>query len=108
MDQIKATLDKATDDDNNPFNLAKVVSQETLEGFAKRLVALHKPLSFNWHGKFGLPENVELEPKKSKLACNSCGTVVAYNVAKFCWFNKPRFGGQVYCMECQKNEQVGG
>ncbi|MDZ4055566.1 MAG: hypothetical protein U1D69_01145, partial [Polynucleobacter sp.] len=83
--------------------------------FAERVVALHKPLQFNWPGKFGLPvrldeevaveavQNVEPEPKKSKLACNSCGTVVAYNVAKFCWFNKPRFGGQVYCYECQKN-----
>lgn len=108
VDQIKARLDNAMDDDTNPLSLAKLVSQETLERFARRLVTLHKPLSFNWHGKFGLPLEVEAEPKKSKLACNTCGTVVAYNVAKFCWFNKPRFGGQVYCMECQKNVQVGG
>lgn len=40
--------------------------------------------------------------KKSKLACATCGTIVAYNVAKFCWFNKPRFGGNVYCVDCQK------
>ncbi|MDP3270225.1 nuclease-related domain-containing protein [Limnobacter sp.] len=115
VDQIKAKLDKAIDDDNNPLNLAKLVSSETVKAFAERVVALHKPLQFNWPGKFGLPvrldeevaveavQNVEPEPKKSKLACNSCGTVVAYNVAKFCWFNKPRFGGQVYCYECQKN-----
>ncbi|MGV3468063.1 nuclease-related domain-containing protein [Limnobacter sp.] len=115
VDQIKAKLDQAMDDDNNPLNLAKLVSSETVKAFAERLVALHKPHQFNWHGRFGLPlqvdaqaalaavENVETEPKKSKLACNTCGTVVAYNVAKFCWFNKPRFGGQVYCYECQKN-----
>ena len=42
------------------------------------------------------------DDKKSKLACSTCGTIVAYNVAKFCWFNKPRFGGKVFCMECQK------
>ncbi len=41
--------------------------------------------------------------KKSKLACSSCGTAVQYNIAKFCWFNKPRFGGKVFCFECQKN-----
>jgi len=29
------------------------------------------------------------------------------NVAKFCWFNKPRFGGKVYCMECQKAVVIG-
>lgn len=39
---------------------------------------------------------------KQKLICHSCGASVAYNVAKFCWFNKPRFGGNVYCMDCQK------
>lgn len=39
---------------------------------------------------------------KQKLVCHSCGEPVAYNVAKFCWFNKPKFGGNVFCMECQK------
>ncbi len=39
---------------------------------------------------------------KSKLACHSCGEQVAYNVAKFCWFNKAKFGGKVFCMDCQK------
>ncbi len=39
---------------------------------------------------------------KQKLICTKCSESVAYNVARFCWFNKPRFGGNVYCMECQK------
>lgn len=43
----------------------------------------------------------EAKPKQ-KLVCHSCGEAVAYNVAKFCWFNKPKFGGNVFCMECQK------
>lgn len=43
------------------------------------------------------------DAKKSKLVCSSCGTVVQYNVAKFCWFNKGRFGGKVFCFNCQKN-----
>ena len=41
-------------------------------------------------------------PAKQKLVCHSCGTAVGYNVAKFCWFNKPKFGGNIYCMDCQK------
>lgn len=44
-----------------------------------------------------------VEPKvKQKLICTTCGEPVPYNVAKFCWFNKPKFGGNIYCMECQK------
>lgn len=44
------------------------------------------------------------EPAKlnSKLVCHSCGATVAYKVAKFCWFNKARFGGNVFCMDYQK------
>ncbi len=43
----------------------------------------------------------EQKPKQ-KLVCHTCGTSVAYNVAKFCWFNKPKFGGNIYCMDCQR------
>jgi len=39
---------------------------------------------------------------RQKLECHSCGVSVGYNVAKFCWFNKPKFGGKIYCMDCQK------
>lgn len=39
---------------------------------------------------------------KQKLICHSCGSPVAYHVAKFCWFNKPKFDGNVFCMDCQK------
>lgn len=39
---------------------------------------------------------------KSKLVCHSCGKQVARSVAKFCWFNKAKFGGNIFCMDCQK------
>lgn len=117
-DQLKATIDRNIDKDNNILSAAKIVGQDTLENFALRLVGAHKPIQFDWAAKFGLP-TVATAPaqlqvvapvssvkqtgeRKSKLACSSCETVVAYNVAKFCWFNKPRFGGKVFCMECQK------
>ncbi len=32
----------------------KIVSAETLEAFARQLAALHRPIVFDWHGKFGL------------------------------------------------------
>lgn len=42
------------------------------------------------------------ESGKSKLDCASCGTRVPYNVAKFCWSQKQKFGGNVLCLSCQK------
>lgn len=128
-DQFKARIDKLIDGDNNPLGLAKLIGRDTLEDFARRLAALHRPIEFNWPAKFGLskeppapqpvkqavvevapiqppsPEPVKAEPSdkpKQKLICHSCGAAVAYNVAKFCWFNKPKFGGNLYCMDCQK------
>lgn len=47
------------------------------------------------------PAAAEEKPKQ-KLICHACGASVGYNVAKFCWFNKPKFGGNIYCMDCQK------
>jgi len=129
-DQIKAKIDKAFDSDNNILLAAKIVSPETLEDLARRIAALHVPASFDWHARFGLPketvapvkpvapkaaETPKAEPteepageKKSKLVCKSCSASVPYNVAKFCWFNKAKFGGDVYCMECQKQVPAKG
>ncbi len=131
VDQIKPRIHRAVDFDNNSNvkfiqSVAKIISPNTLESLAKRLTALHVPSDFDWHARFGLPKQiatksrrVEIQApsakvevdkveskseaeKKSKLACSTCGEGVTYNVAKFCWFNKAKFGGNVYCMECQK------
>jgi hypothetical protein len=136
-DQIKARVDTDIDADNNPLQMAKLIGADTLQEFAQRLAEEHRPIEFDWAGRFGLPlkppVNVArpmtsagsnrpaaapaMSPhdgarvsavevvgeKKSKLVCAGCGSSVAYNVAKFCWFNKPRFGGLVYCIDCQKN-----
>ena len=131
-DQIKARIWKDIDASNNPLLIARLIGQDTLEQFARRLAAAHKPISFAWHARFGLaPETVPLTPsvvpaqvdpsasvaaaeiqaegtaqaefKKSKSVCVSCGVSLSYAVAKFCWTNKRRFGGNAYCMNCQKN-----
>jgi hypothetical protein len=41
-------------------------------------------------------------PPKKKLICATCAEQVELKVARFCWFNKARFGDNIYCMECQK------
>ena len=130
-DQLFKTIGKSIDEDNNPLFLAKVISQDTLAEVARAIIKLHRPADFNWAAKFGLPEapqirqyqaakvetpvaanqaslnkppTSEVKPKQ-KLICNACNIPVPYNVAKFCWFNKPKFNGNIYCMECQKNIQ---
>lgn len=141
-DQLKARIDRNIDKDNNILTAAKIVGQDTLEDFARRLAAAHKPITFDWAAKFGLPKVTSAtapkvtatpipastsapvqklaevaaevavlapttvaggEAKKSKLICYTCSSSVSYSVAKFCWFNKAKFGGKVYCMDCQKS-----
>jgi hypothetical protein len=46
--------------------------------------------------------------KQSKLVCATCACAVSNAVARFCWFNKARFGGLVYCMDCQKKVPKAG
>ena len=55
-DQFKTRIDKAIDGENNPLMVAKIIGCETLEDFARRLAAIHKPIEFNWYAKFGLPK----------------------------------------------------
>jgi hypothetical protein len=65
-------------------------------------VVVQQPVTISKHSVF---KNTPLEdqPKqKKKLICHTCGKPVTYNVAKFCWFNKPKFGENIYCMDCQK------
>jgi hypothetical protein len=48
-------------------------------------------------------EGEKASKPKQKLICYSCGEPITYKVAKFCWFNKSRFGGNIYCLDCQKS-----
>lgn len=106
-------------DSLNLLSLHKVISCSTLENLGRQIVKLHTPVKIDWEAKFGLEaqkktvgrKKTELifanqtkvkSNKKSKLICTTCDISVSYAVAKFCWFNKSKFGGDVYCMDCQK------
>lgn len=54
-DQFKNKIDQLLDADNNPLVLAKLISSETLEKFARELAAIHRPIQIDWHAKFGMP-----------------------------------------------------
>lgn len=122
-DQLKSRIDRDIDADNNPLGFARLVSQDTLEELARAIASQHRPTRMDWLTKFGLPPvaPAPTPPKspapaprpdptgssdptrnKGKLVCAACGVAVSYAVAKFCWVNKPRFAGLVYCMDCQR------
>ena len=137
-DQFRSMIDRATDGDNNPLTMAKLIGADTLENFARAIATEHKPIAFNWAGKFGLPEippgfrasrvataqamppplptpvvasilseemgsvTNEVSRPKRKLICATCSQSVELKVARFCWFNKARFGENIYCRECQQ------
>lgn len=106
-------------------NLARVISSETLQTIAEHLAYWHKPITIDYPAKFGIrtstqplppeeprkpvPEPEEDAAAKSeptrKLICCLCAAKVTYAVAKFCWNQKSRFGGKVYCFDCQKTVQ---
>lgn len=47
-------------------------------------------------------DTVENPPKeKKRLICMKCNVAIEYKVARVCWFNKKRFGGNAYCLDCQ-------
>lgn len=61
-DQFKTRIDKVIDGDNNPLGMAKLIGSDTLEDFVRRLAAIHMPIDFNWHAKFGLPKESPISP----------------------------------------------
>ncbi|MES2981142.1 MAG: nuclease-related domain-containing protein [Verrucomicrobiota bacterium] len=105
-DQFRTMVERANESDDNPLTVAKLIGSETLENFARAIVAQHQPIAFNWAGKFGVKERSEeiaAEPKpKKKLICTKCSVAVEFNVARFCWLNKARFGEGIYCRDCQQ------
>lgn len=128
-DQLYRTIQK-TVADNSPLLMARTVGHDTFDELTKEICKLHKPLQFNWAAKFGLDSVVRQADRapleatlagaeaagegpaagareasdkpEQKLVCYSCGINVGYNVAKFCQFNKAKLGGNIYCMDCQK------
>lgn len=103
------------------LGITKVIAPETLQTFAESLAALHQPLSRNWKARFGItdtappqpttapqpPKQPQTEAKphteySAHLFCAGCKKAVTQNVAQFCWKNKARFQGKVYCYNCQR------
>jgi hypothetical protein len=117
-EQLKTRLfdefDKTPD-----WKLATVIGKEGLAAFARDLVALHRPIAFDWAARFGLPGEARPETvtppaaARDELAaarsrqhagagmCERCGREVSEAVLRYCADHDSEFGGRVYCMRCQ-------
>ncbi|QTN33614.1 NERD domain-containing protein [Akkermansiaceae bacterium] len=56
-DQFRSMIERTNDSDNNPLIMAKLIGTDTLENLARAIASQHKPIEFNWAGKFGFSES---------------------------------------------------
>jgi len=104
-------------------SIAKTVTEETLETFARRLVRLHRPSKIDYAGKFGVKLDDPPAPKEQKVipvatastsasntkkesACEGCGASVDEKVVYYCRIKKEKFGGKILCRSCQQSTGI--
>ncbi len=96
-------------------SISKLVSLETIEEMGRKLIAAHKPASFNFAGKFGVaaPETTDdlrfappvapLTPRAPcEKECGICMDTLEPKVIDYCRKNSAKFKGQMLCQKCQK------
>ncbi len=105
---------RADADETNPIAavgfIAKLISVQTLKDFAVALLQYHKPLEIDYYKKLGVARRlvqvqkprVEAQKSQGGYFCAKCGKPVSKKVAMFCLQHKERFGGKIYCFDCQK------
>jgi hypothetical protein len=112
-------------DERSSLAMAKVVSKDQLERFARALATLHAPGPFDYAAKFGLPaepapaavttpveaavvapevlaDEKEDQREDGHPTCVSCGRPVSQAVVEYCEAHAHRFAGRVYCYRCQR------
>ncbi len=118
-DHLSKTLQKDIDDSGifSAFNLAKVVSSETIEKIGRKLLLRHVPIKINYSAKFGLntaqkavakapvaSPPTKLQPKqevqnKKSIKCRACGSEkLKVQYGKYGYFFK--------CASCDGNTPI--
>jgi hypothetical protein len=96
MDKL---VQKIRGEDPSALAMLKMISAETLHGFAIDLVGLHKPAP--------KPKAVQREPTPSTQldpttpSCQGCGGPLTEAEARYCRTHSGRFGGRLLCRKCQ-------
>lgn len=117
VDQLKTLLDRDLDS-KGVATLRRLVSKGEIERFARQLVALHRPASADWLGKFGLamvppaptkaPEQLSAAAAtRARATCQGCGKRVSQAVIDFCTARAEVFGDRILCMDCQRKARRG-
>ncbi len=112
-DTLRTAIDKRIDEMNNISVLttaSKFSSFESVVEAAKRLASLHKPMKIDYRKRFGIEDNPQhsrtpelVQPESAKRNyCFKCKKPVTEKVANYCADFKKKFGGKVYCFDCQK------
>ena len=116
VEKLFETVERAFDK-RNTLAVGRVVSAETIETVGRQLVALHRPMQVDWAARFGLPKEVpgaqppapmtskpteRVTPPLRGAGCARCGASVSAKVAQYCAANPVRFGGAIYCFDCQR------
>lgn len=118
-DQFPHFFEKDIDDNTSVFQAAKIVSRETILELAQSLAAQHKPIQFNWAGKFGITEaapkvatpskaSTPAKPKAGPNVCAVCDEPLHWTVVKWCRRNSKKYEGMLLCREHQKNVVLDG
>lgn len=131
IDQIKSAIERTYDAKTiNPLFVGRIVGKDTLRRFAEELAARHKPISFDWHARFGLSgdaghakvgsprtqdtaaisgeaETTAPAKPEPEFRCADCDSPVEPKVVKFCLSNHERFDGRILCRPCQADRPAG-
>ena len=111
VDQLMKALN-AELDACSLHQLARAVGAETIERIGRNLVALHRPPTFDWSGRYGVSPSIEIpaapEPARTPAReataarCDVCGRSVSPAVVAYCGEHRDRFGGRLLCFDCQR------
>jgi hypothetical protein len=132
-EQLYATISRSFDPKDIGSALATIatsmVSAATAERLARDLAALHVPGTVDWAARFGLSAEEAVATKVTRSpqrgmqpialpassreaksgsgsSCDSCGKPVSETVISYCYENRARFDGAVYCMSCQRARAI--
>ncbi len=90
-DLFSQHLDEWFQRDDNPLNLARVLSSETIIEIVRSLVQHHQPITFDYAAKFGI-----IPP-----LCENCRAELDKEVIQYCAENREKFSGKLLCRSCQ-------
>jgi len=112
VDQLVTTINRSIDTRNPLGLIAKLVGRETVHDLGRQLAGLHKPATFDWAAKFGLPSSLRpgpapVSPAGPRVAdpatCESCGRRLSDRTVKFIIEHSDRFDGKSLCFDCQRS-----